>query len=87
MLSLATVKLIHPSTWRGDICSSADHLSLFFNPSLWQQFCVSCLCIRQVRLSPLNPDSPIASGFKTAKRDVFGFCFFFFPSFSFLSSQ
>lgn len=32
ILSLATVRLIHPSTCRGDICSSADHLRLLFQP-------------------------------------------------------
>lgn len=76
ILSLATVRLIHPSTCRGDICSSADHLRLFFSTlrhSLWRQICVSCLRVRQVRLSPLNPEKrcPIARGFKTVKRDMF----------------
>lgn len=32
ILSLATVRLILPSTCRGDICSSADHLRLLFQP-------------------------------------------------------
>lgn len=43
ILSLATVRLIHPSAWRGDICSSADHLSLFFKPSLWPLATDFCL--------------------------------------------
>lgn len=43
ILSLATVRLIHPSTWRGDICSSADHLSVFFKPSLWPLATDFCL--------------------------------------------
>lgn len=43
ILRLATVRLIHLSSWRGDICSSADRLSLFFNPSLWPLATDLCL--------------------------------------------
>lgn len=88
--SLATVRLIHPSTWRGNICSSADHLTLLFNPSLWPLATdfFSCLHIRQVRLSPLTPNQkrPIAGGFKTVKRWVlFLFLFSLFSFFPFSS--
>lgn len=90
ILSLATVRLIHPSTWRRDICSSADHLTLLFTPSLWPLATdfFSCFHIRQVRLSPLTPNQkyPIAGGFKTVKRWGLVLFLLFLFSFFLLSS-